>query len=149
MGSTTATDLRPATALGQGRHAWRVTAHNQAGLHRTARAAGVFVDTIDPRAALRLGARHVRGPRLRVRLHASDATAPHKSRATDSGLRRVVVAWGDGRRTRVPARAARRGVRLRHVYRRRGAYRVALIVTDRAGNRVRIVHRVTVARGRR
>jgi hypothetical protein len=148
-GATTTTSLRPATALGQGRHAWRVTAHNQAGLHRTARAAEVFVDTIDPRASLRVAGRHVRGPRLRVRLHAVDATATHLPRSTASGLRHVVVAWGDGRHTRVPARAARGRVRLRHVYRRRGTYRVTLTVTDRAGNRVRIVHRVTVARGRR
>jgi hypothetical protein len=148
-GATAATSLRPATALGQGRHAWRVTAHNQAGLHRTARAAEVFVDTIGPHASLRVAGRRVHGPRLRVRLHAADATAPHLPRSTASGLRRVGVSWGDGRRTRVPARAARRGVRLAHVYRRRGTYPVTLTATDRAGNRVHRVHRVTVARGRR
>jgi hypothetical protein len=73
------------------------------------------------------------GERIRVSTRGSRAR---------SGVKRVVIAFGDG--TRTASRRANRVVT--HAYRKAGSYRVSVTVTDRRGRRHRVVAVVFVVR---
>ncbi|MBV9816719.1 MAG: PKD domain-containing protein [Solirubrobacterales bacterium] len=125
---------RTPSPIANGPHTWEVTATNQGGLATAARAATVFVDTVAPRATVRVtGARRV-GARLEIRLTDSD---PGGRRA--SGIDGPAqLRWGDGTRGSLGRSAA-------HTYRRAGTYTVTVIVTDRAGNRTVVKRRIRIA----
>jgi len=140
VGQTYATSTTVPAPLANGPHTWQVTASNPAGEQSPARAATVFVDTVPPVAGLRLPRRTTLGQKVRAVLRYGDHPPAGEPAADASGVATVVIRWGDGKVSRV-ALGARS---LTHVYRRRGRYRIALVVTDRAGNVTRVVKFVKV-----
>jgi hypothetical protein len=132
LGSTSATIPGP---LSDGPHSWLVTATNPAGQQNRSRVATVFVDTVAPTASLALPKRKALGDVVRALLRYADLP-PAGLPATDaSGVATVVVRWGDGTSTRL---VLGRHV-LTHVYKRARRYQIILIVTDKAGNRTKVV----------
>ena len=65
-----------------------------------------------------------------------------KGRATDkSGIRRVVIKWGDGRRTTLRNLSKSGRFTVRHRYRKAKLWKIRVTATDKAGNsRTRTVH---------
>jgi len=142
-GETAGTRLRLPRPIGQGEHRWQVTASDRRGQQTAARTAVVRVDTVAPRARLRLPATARPGAPVRAAVAASDPAPAGARGVRTSGVADVVLDWGDrSRRERVRTAAE-------HVYARAGRYVVRLVVVDRAGNRtvVRRVVRVTARRG--
>ncbi len=140
-------------ALAQGRHSWQVTAVNMAGLTRVSPAATVFVDSLAPRLSLRIsGPRHV-GARIKIAVDYSD-THPGVPRSAASGVSSVQVRWGDGSKPDPRENENKNHSdsllhpkiihRAFHVYKRRGTYRVAVTVKDRAGNKTVKTQRVRI-----
>ncbi len=127
---TSATAVRVPANLAQGPHSWSVQTSDPAGLTSAVGTQSFFVDTIPPRATLRLSSpRYVSRP---VKLHVIDTDTPPGLSARDaSGIAKVVVHWGDGT-TGTMAHWRY------HTYRRAGRYRITVIVIDRAGNQTRL-----------
>ncbi|HET8977626.1 MAG TPA: hypothetical protein VFN87_05660 [Solirubrobacteraceae bacterium] len=138
VGQTGATQLTT-PVLRNGRDVYQVTAVNQGGVATASRPATVFVDTVRPRATLRItGIRAVRD-RLRLIVRSSDPAPPGQPRSQASGVATVFVRWGDGSR---PQRIRR--TLATHIYRRRRTYTIAVTVTDRAGNRTVVRKRIKI-----
>ncbi len=118
--------VRVPSRLSNGRHTLQVRAINPAGLSSAMRTATFFVDTVKPQVKLTLtGALQ---PRSLLRASVTYTDAPrgvHRSAA--SGVKSVVISWGDGSRYRIVHTKL-------HAYRRPGRYRIKVTVTDRAGN---------------
>jgi hypothetical protein len=123
-------------ALSDGQHVWQVTASNRAGLASAMPAARVFVDTVAPKASLRLTGALRAGSRLHLSVAYTDAPPP-VSPATASGIARATVYWGDGASSPITHGKA-------HVYNRQGRYRLRLVVVDRAGNTTTLVRTVKI-----
>jgi hypothetical protein len=130
-------DAQEPELLGQGPHTWQVTATNPAGQARTAAPAIVFVDTIAPLVTVRLRGRRLVGSQLRLTVSYSDATPP-LSPTEASGVNRVRVRWGDGSSELIHHHG-------RHLYLTARRYRIVVIVSDRAGNRTRVVLRLKIS----
>ena len=83
-----------------------------------------------------------RGRPARIKLTARDGAEI----LDGSGVYRAQVRWGDGRSSRleVPRIGIIDGARLGHRYRRRGTFRVRIVLQDKAGNRRAIARRVRV-----
>jgi hypothetical protein len=129
-------------AVPDGPHTWRVTSSDPAGLTSSTKAARVFVDTVRPRARLTAsGARRV-GSAIRTDFTYRDLPPRGKPARDASGVAKLVLEWGDGTVLRVHLGAHRE----LHVYRRPGRYRVALFVTDKAGNTTELVTTLKIAR---
>ena len=131
-GITGRRSFRPSAPLGQGAHTWQVVALDRRGQQYAARPSSVKVDTIPAfvRATIH-GARRA-GMTLRLAVHATDTptgTARKAAGVVTSGVRQIVVSWGD----RTPSELIRSGSR--HAYARPGRYALRILVTDRAGNR--------------
>lgn len=137
-GQTNGTALTVARSLSDGLHHWRVTATNPAGEQSATRNAKVWVDTVAPAATVRLSGRRRAGAKLQIRVIASD-TAPPASPATASGIAHITVYWGDRTRSMFRGRKA-------HVYAKHGRYKLTVVVSDRAGNRTKIVRYVVIHR---
>ena len=114
--------------LSNGRHVVSVTAVNQAGLTSVAPNATVFVDTVAPKASFKLSGSLVVKTRVALRATYSDPPPRGLPKSDASGVRTVVVKWGDGSQTRIRRTTAS------HVYTRARTYTVTVIATDRAGN---------------
>ncbi len=140
IAQTTALQAFAPAPVRDGRHTYQVTAVNQAGLSTAATPATVFVDTVPPRASFKLTG--VRIPHGRLRLTVTDSDpAPRGLPGFDaSGVATVTVAWGDGHQATVHRRTAV------HAYTRRRTYRVTVTVTDKAGNRTVLSHRLQIKR---
>ncbi|MDP2711599.1 MAG: hypothetical protein Q8O56_10305 [Solirubrobacteraceae bacterium] len=124
VGETTATRLRPATPLRGGTRRWQVTAFDVRGQTRRTRTRTVQVDAVRPL----LNVTYRRERRLvTLSVRARDLASGGR-RA--SGIRSVVVSWGD--RTRGSRGTSR--LRAQHRYRRAGSYRLVVTATDKAGN---------------
>jgi hypothetical protein len=143
VGQTTAQSLQVAPALTDGRHAYEITATNQAGVATAAPIATVFVDTVAPKLTLRLT-----GPRTIAR--AEKATVAYRDlppaglpRSDASGVATVFIHWGDGTTQRIRRTTAT------HVYRRARTYTIRVTATDRAGNVTTVTRRLKVTRSRR
>jgi hypothetical protein len=124
--------FRPSAPLAQGAHTWQVIALDHRGQQYAARPSTVKVDSVPAfiRATLR-GARKA-GATLRLAVQATDTptgTARKAQGVATSGVKQIVVSWGD----RTPAELIVRGSR--HAYARPGRYVLSVLVTDRAGNR--------------
>lgn len=128
IAQTYGTAIRTPAPVANGRHTWAVTASNQAGLTTAARLATVFVDTVPPRATVRLSGRRTVGLRQTIAVTRSDPPPPGAASTAASGLASTVVRWGDGTRVQI-------GRTARHTFKRARAYTVTVTVTDRAGNR--------------
>lgn len=123
--------------LAQGPHSWQVTVTNPAGLTRTDRGARFFIDTVAPVVTVKVTGRKRVGSRVRVSVRASDAPPPVPS-ADASGIAKIQIRFGDGASV-----FSRHGKY--HLYRHARRYRVTVIVTDKAGNRSRVVTRIKIA----
>jgi hypothetical protein len=142
VGQTYSNSMAAPTPLSDGPHAWQVSAANPAGEQRQARPAGVFVDTVAPRVRLRLRGLRVIGFRLRARLSYADLPPAGEPRSDASGVTKVELRWGDGTTVRL-----RPGAHLStHAYRRAGRYRITVLISDRAGNVVRLISTIGVAK---
>jgi hypothetical protein len=115
-------------ALANGRHVVSVTAVNQAGLTSVAPNAAVFVDTVPPRVSFKLSGSLVVKTRVSLGATYSDPPPRGLPRTDASGVKTVLVKWGDGTQTRIRRTTAS------HVYTRTRTYTVTVIATDRAGN---------------
>jgi hypothetical protein len=129
-GRTTETRFAPAEALADGMHTWQVIALDARGQERAGTLRRIGVDATGPRVAVRVSGPRRAGRVLRVRVRALDGRG--------SGVRKVVIRWGDGSRSR----AARSGV---HRY-RAGQFRLRATATDRVGNRGSAVVRLRIRR---
>jgi hypothetical protein len=132
VASTSATIPGP---LSDGPHTWLVTVSNPAGQQNRSRVATVFVDTVAPTASLGVPKRKTLGFVVRAVLRYADHPPAGLPGADASGVATVVVRWGDGASTRLVL-----GTHvLTHLYKRTGRHEISLIVTDRAGNRTKVV----------
>jgi hypothetical protein len=128
LGQTAATSLATPSPLIDGPHAWQVGAANIAGGVTDSKPATVFVDTSPPGMRLELAGVPRAGSRLALHVSATDPPNPAQAGARASGPAGVLIRWGDGRSSRGLHGGA-------HAYARPGLYRVAVQVSDRAGNR--------------
>jgi hypothetical protein len=136
--------------LPDGSHPWRIVTIDRRGQETPGLDRRLNIDTTKPVARVTTTGTLRAGQRIRF-LAADDPPpppppapgAPVPPRIRTSGLARVTASFGD--RTRGSATRE-----LRHVYRKKGNYRVRLVVVDRAGNRaiVKLVVRIANARKR-
>lgn len=132
VGVTGRRSFRPPAPLAQGAHTLQVIALDHRGQQYAARPTSVKVDSVPAFVRARIS-----GPRraealLRLAVQAIDTptgTARTTAGVATSGVREVLVDWGD----RTPAQ--RTGRAARHAYARPGRYTLRVLVTDRAGNR--------------
>ena len=124
VGETTDTFLQLAAPLRAGSHRWQVVAVDPRGQSKSARTRTLRVDARAPSLIVDYGRK---GRTVRLSVRARDKGVPGR---TASGVRSVVVSWGD--RTR-GARGSS-SVRASHRYRRSGSYPLEITATDRAGN---------------
>ncbi len=135
MGTTTATSLTVPRRVRQGPHTMSVTATNPAGFQSPTTRARVLVDSVKPRMSFKLT---TSGRAVSINLQYTDR--PPGVRYS-SGVGSIVIQWGDGSASRLAVGQNRRV----HFYRRRGNFRVRVIVADRAGNTTRGGQRVTIS----
>lgn len=130
VGETAETSLQLTVPLRRGTHRWQVVAIDVRGQATRTRTRLLRVDGLAPRLSATV--RRV-GRVVTVSARGRDRG---RSRSTLSGMRDVVVSWGDR------ARSVRAGSRLRvsHRYRRPGSYALQITARDRAGN-TRVVRR--------
>lgn len=145
VGQTTGTSLRVPTALSDGRHSWQVGAVNPAGVTGGSGVATVFVDTVAPTLAARLGGARHAGAKLTLGLRYRDAPPAGLPSRDASGVAKLTVYWGDRAVAHLKAGAHRET----HVYRRPGRYRITVWITDRAGNSRKLVKIVRITSGAR
>ena len=140
LGQTSASALTVPVALRNGVHTWFVTVSNPAGLSAGSRVGRVFVDTVRPLLRAALSGRRRAGTGETLRLVYRDAPPTGLPGADASGVAKVTIRWGDGTVTHV-----RLGThRVLHAYRRRGRYKIAVTVSDRAGNQTTVERHVRI-----
>jgi hypothetical protein len=135
--------------LADGTHPWRIVTIDRRGQETVGTSRNLNIDTTRPVARVATTGTLRAGQRIRF-LAADDPPpqsppapgAPAPPRIRTSGLQRVTASFGD--RTRASGTKE-----VRHVYRRKGTYRVRLVVLDRAGNRAIVKLRVRIANARR
>lgn len=124
VGETTATSLRLTAPIKGATHKWQVLAVDQRGQIKRSRTRRLRIDDLAPR--LSVGYKRARRVvRLGIRARDRKMRGHHAS-----GMRSIVVSWGD--RTK-GARGTTR-IRARHRYRGRGTFPLEITATDRAGN---------------
>jgi hypothetical protein len=118
-GSTTATALRVARTVPDGRHTAQVRATDRRKQSTTGPERAIIVDSIAPKATVTATRS---GRVMRVKVRSSDER---------SGIASVTVRWRDG----TVSTSAKRRHTFRHRFAAKGPRRVTVIVRDRAGNR--------------
>jgi hypothetical protein len=139
VGQTTALQLVPPAPLANGRHTYQLSAVNLAGVTTNAPAATVFVDTVPPRATWKLTGSAIVGTREQLRIDYTDLPPAGLPKSAASGVSTVTINWGDG-----TPRARIRRTTASHVYRRIRTDTITITLTDRAGNKTLIVHKLKV-----
>ncbi|MFZ1995295.1 MAG: hypothetical protein WAU75_14370, partial [Solirubrobacteraceae bacterium] len=139
VGQTTATQMVAPAPLTNGRHVYQLSVVNLAGVTTNAPAATLFVDTVPPRATWKLSGTSIVRTREHLRVTYSDPPPTGLPTSAASGVSTVYVKWGDGS----PATRIRRTA-ASHVYERIRSYAVTITITDRAGNRTVLVHRLKI-----
>jgi hypothetical protein len=129
VGQTNTTSLAVPN-LPDGVHRWRVIATDRRGQVTATSRRVLRQDGTPPRARLTVARR---GRTVRVVVRPSDA---NRAGRPASGVGRVTIAWGDGRRT-----SSRRAS---HGYRRGGRFTLRVTVRDKAGNATVVRRSVTV-----
>ena len=124
VGETTDTALQLTAPLAAGTHRWQVLAFDVRGQSKAARSRSVRIDAGAPSLVVRYKRKR------RVVTLSVSARDPGVRGLTATGLRSLVVSWGDR------SRGARgiSSVRASHRYRGRGSYPLQITATDRAGN---------------
>jgi hypothetical protein len=139
VGQTAGTQMTVPMPLSNGRHSYQLTAVNLAGLITAATPATIFVDTIRPKATLKLSGTSIVNTRESLRVAYTDPPPPGLPKTAASGVATVDVKWGDG-----SPKARIRRTTASHVYTRIRTYTIRLTVTDRAGNITVITHKIKV-----
>ena len=124
VGETADTSLQLTTPLAAGAHRWQVVALDARGQSKRARTRLVRVDARAPSLAVSY---RRKGRVVRLSVRARDSGVRGRSA---TGLRSVVVSWGD----RTKGATGTSSVRASHRYPRRGSYPLQITATDRAGN---------------
>jgi len=127
VAQTSGASVTVPTALSDGPHTWQVTATNLGGVQTVSRTATIFVDTVPPTVHFTLRGRDRVGAKVTIHVSFADLPPPEEPGARASGVKSVLIRWGDGS-TSTHVHVAS------HVYRRRGRYLVKVTVSDRAGN---------------
>ena len=140
VAQTSAPAVRIPTTVADGPHSWQVAGTNPAGQPAQPGAGTLFVDTVPPAGAMRLYGPPLAKTAVHVYVNYIDRPPAGEPVTDASGVRDVVVRWGDGTVVRIKLGTHRSF----HAYRRPGHYVIALLVTDRAGNSSRQVIRVAV-----
>ena len=138
-GQTTSTQMVAPAPLANGRHSYQLTAVNLAGLSTAATPATIFVDTVPPKATLKLSGTSIVNTRESLRVAYTDPPPRGLPKADASGVDTVMVRWGDG-----SPQARIRRTTASHVYTRVRTYTLRLTLTDRAGNTTVITHKITI-----
>jgi hypothetical protein len=139
VGQTTALQLAAPAPLTNGRHTYQLSAVNLAGVTTNAPGATVFVDTVPPRASWKLKGSSIIGTREQLRISYTDPPPAGLPQSAASGVSTVYVNWGDG-----SPRARIRRATASHVYRRIRTDTITITLTDRAGNKTVIVHKLKI-----
>ena len=141
VAQTGTTAIRIPAAETDGPHNWQVVAVNPAGLQSQTPVATVFIDRVAPLVkTLVLGTKRV-ATRLHAFISYGDPPPPLSPAADASGVAKVTISWGD----RTPLIKLKLGNhRSFHAFVKPGSYRVAVTVTDKAGNRTRTVTAIKV-----
>ena len=124
VGETTETSLQLTAPLTPGAHRWQVVAFDPRGQGKRARTRTVRVDARAPSLSVRY---RRRGRVVTVSVRARDIGIRGR---TATGLRSVVISWGD----RTKGAAGTSSVRASHRYRGGGSYPLQITAKDRAGN---------------
>ncbi len=135
VGTTTATSLTVPRRFSGGPRTFTVTATNPAGFQSPTAKGRVLIDPVKPRVSFNLTSN---GKAVAISLQYTDR--PPGVRYS-SGIGSIVVQWGDGSASHLAVGQNRRV----HVYRRRGSFRVRVIVADRAGNTTRQGQQITIS----
>ncbi|MEA2373807.1 MAG: hypothetical protein QOD53_270, partial [Thermoleophilaceae bacterium] len=122
------TTFRPAAALPDGDHVWRIVTTDARGQETVGADRPLRIDTVRPVVVLKAPPRARKGARVAVTATVSDA-------APGSGVARVLVDFGDG--------SVASSLRT-HRYLRAGRFTVRATVVDGAGNTAVAVARVKV-----
>jgi hypothetical protein len=128
VGETTDTRLQLTTPIAGPTHTWQVLAVDVRGQTKRSRTRRLRTDDVNPR--LSVGYKRM-GRVVTLSLRARDPD-PRGHRA--SGVRGIVVAWGD----RTKGTRGEFVLRVRHRYRHKGTYPLEIVATDRAGNERRV-----------
>ena len=139
VGQTTATQMVAPAPLANGRHTYQLSAVNLAGVTTNSPVATVFVDTVPPRATWRLSGTSIVNTREQLRVNYVDPPPAGLPKSDASGVSTVYVNWGDH-----SPRARIRRTTASHVYTRIRTYTITITLTDRAGNRTVIVHKLKI-----
>jgi PKD domain len=115
VATTTATSFSVPADLRDGRHSWKVVASDALGQQATSQTRRLLINGAHPLVHVVVSGAHRAGSPVSVAVTAS----------TLSGVRRVVVDYGDGHSAPTAGST--------HVYARKGHYVVTIAVTDRAG----------------
>ena len=125
VGETADTRHALSVPLAAGRHKWQVIAIDARGQSKRMRTRTLQVDALAPR----LSVGYKRKKRVvTLSLRARDLGGGHRA----SGVRSIVVAWGDRSKG---AGGSSASLRTSHRYRGGGSYRLRITATDRAGNK--------------
>lgn len=136
VAQTTSTSVTVPPALAQGRHAWQVTAVNQAGVPTVAPGSTVLIDSLPPTVIVRVTGHRHPGQSLHAYVRAHD-TRPGLPVGQVSGVNTVQVKWGDGYKPFLRSGWV-------HAYRHRGRFMLTVIATDRAGNRTVVTKTIRI-----
>ena len=139
VGQTASTQMVAPAPLSNGRHSYQLTAVNLAGLSTAATPATIFVDTIPPKATLKLSGTSIVNTRESLRVAYTDPPPLGLPKTDASGVDTVMVRWGDG-----SPQARIRRTTASHVYTRVRTYTITLTLTDRAGNSTVITHKIKI-----
>ena len=147
--TTTATSFRPPGNLPDGDYPLRVAAVDQRQQRTLGPVRDAKVDTTKPTGTVK-ATRAVISRRMRLKLKIADlgpAPAPGAARVAGSGVVRVKVDFGDrSRRTAKRSTETLERLKVSHVYRRTGSFRVTVRLYDRAGNATKVKTVVKVTR---
>jgi hypothetical protein len=139
VGQTAGTQMIVPGPLSNGRHSYQLAAVNLAGLSTAAAPATIFVDTIRPKATLKLSGTSIVNTRQSLRVAYTDPPPLGLPKTAASGVDTVYVRWGDA-----SPKARIRRTTASHVYTRIRTYTITLTLTDRAGNRTVITHKIKI-----
>ncbi|MBV8998806.1 MAG: hypothetical protein JO304_07085, partial [Solirubrobacterales bacterium] len=140
VGQTAGTAIQATAPLHDGRHSWRVTTTNPAGLTSTSRIAQVFIDTVAPTLSAAVGGSRRTGSATVLRLSYRDVPPAGLPASDASGVSGLTVRWGDGTVTHVKPGTHR----IVHTYRRARRYRVTIVIVDKAGNQRTLARRLEI-----
>jgi hypothetical protein len=129
-GRVTGTEYTVDPPLADGMHTWQIIAVDGRGQEKPGRVRKIGVDFLAPRVVVRVTGKRRAGHKLKVTARGYDGRG--------SGVRSVVIDWGDRSRPVVSRRAT-------HSY-RAGTHRLKATATDRVGNKASTTVRLRIRR---